>query len=91
MGEPAQYIPNPNVVSTELDDAESVLLDLNTRRYYTLNETGVVIWQQLKDGKSIREVAVAVASRFDITADEATTFVEVFVSSLEQEGLVSRA
>ena len=85
------YRPNQNVVVTELDDDESVLLDLNTRRYYTVNETGVLIWTQLKEGKGIREICNVVAGEFEISADDASTFVEVFISSLEKEGLVTKA
>jgi hypothetical protein len=84
------YKPNQNVVVTELDDDESVLLDLNTRRYYTVNETGVLIWAQLKEGKGILEICNVVAGEFEISADDASTFVEVFISSLEKEGLVTK-
>jgi hypothetical protein len=40
-----------DVVVTELDgENESVLLHLGTKKYYTLNETGVRIWQLLGEG-----------------------------------------
>lgn len=87
----SSYIPNPSVVSTELDDDESVLLDLNTRRYYTLNETGVVIWRHISDGRSIDEVKSAVLERFEVSVEEAESCVVEFVTNLEKEGLVSRA
>lgn len=90
MSATQKYRPNQNVVVTELDDDESVLLDLNTRRYYTVNETGILIWSQLKEGKGVHDICKAVAGEFEISADDATTFVEVFITSLEKEGLVTK-
>ena len=47
------YRPNPDVIATTLEDSESVLLDVKTRRYYSLNETGTRIWELLTDGQAV--------------------------------------
>ena len=40
--------PHPEVVDTELDADETVLLHLEKKTYYCLNPTGTRIWQGLK-------------------------------------------
>ena len=42
--------PHPEVVDTELDRGEVVLLHLESTTYYSLNPTGGRIWQGLKRG-----------------------------------------
>ena len=39
--------PHPQVLFTEIDDGSGVLLHLDTKFYYTLNATGVVVWKAL--------------------------------------------
>ena len=51
MAEP-RYRTNPNVIYTKLDDAEAVLLDVQTQMYYSVNETGLIIWELL--GERVR-------------------------------------
>lgn len=83
-----RYKPNPNVVATTLEDAESVLLDLNSRRYYTLNETGTRIWQLLSDGRPTSEIAGVLTTEFDVTEEEAREHVHALVSDLQVDGLI---
>jgi len=84
-----RYIHNPNIVSTEMDDEESVLLDLTTRRYFTLNPTGAVIWERIVAGDDLDAIVNAVTEAFEIDAQSALPYVELFLSSLEKEGLIS--
>ena len=83
-----KYIPNPDVVSTELEDSESVLLNLKTRVYFSINETGSTIWNALVDGQSVVEIAATVTSEYEISEVEALIHVEAFLSGLAENGLV---
>src|SRR5262249_55613632 len=49
--------PRPEVVDTELDDGEMVLLHLESKTYYTLNLTGLRIWQGLKAGLTLQTIS----------------------------------
>ena len=62
---------DPDVVVTELDDNEAVLLHLGTKMYYTLNETGTRIWQLLSERNSISEVCEKIQKEYDILPDAA--------------------
>ena len=45
-----QVRPYSEVVDTELDTGETILLQLESTTYYSLNTTGTRIWQGLKRG-----------------------------------------
>jgi hypothetical protein len=79
---------NENVTFTELDDAESVLLHLKTRRYFSLNETGTLIWQQLRQGKEVDEIAALLEQQYELDTAEALKHVKTFLDRLVQDGLL---
>jgi coenzyme PQQ synthesis protein D (PqqD) len=80
--------PHPSLVFTRLDDNEAVLLHLDTKRYYTLNETGARIWELLQHGRCAQEIARALQDDYAITDEEAMPVLLAFVDELQQEGLV---
>jgi len=87
----ASYRPKSNVVSTEIDDEESVLLSLDTQQYYSLNETGSRIWALLSDGHDADDIASAITEEWATTHEEALEYVQAFLQELSQAGLVEEA
>ena len=51
-----------HVVVTDFDGGEGILVDLNTKRYFQLNETAMIVWRGLEQGKSINEIVLDVTS-----------------------------
>ena len=49
--------PSAAVVDAELQDGEAVLLHLDHKSYYSLNLTGMRIWQALKAGLQLADVS----------------------------------
>lgn len=82
------YRPSADVVSTQLDEEESVLLSLETQQYYSLNETGSRVWELLSDGQDVDAIATAITEEWEVTYDEALDYVESFLEELSEEGLV---
>lgn len=80
--------PHPSLVFTRLDDAEAVLLHLDTKRYYTLNETGSRIWELLQQGRCTQEIARSLLNDYAVTDEEAMPMLLSFVDELQQEGLL---
>jgi hypothetical protein len=80
--------PNPQVVETELDPGETVLLHLEHSTYFTLNSTGTCIWQGLKQGLSLREVSQRLQHRFTVEAEDADRSVMTLVQELAAHKLV---
>jgi hypothetical protein len=82
------YSPHPDVVSTQIDEGESVLLSLETQQYYSLNETGSRIWDLLSEGHDAKTIALEITKEWDATPDEALEHVRSFLQELNDEGLV---
>lgn len=83
--------PHPSLVFTQLDDTEAVLLHLDTKRYYTLNETGTRIWELLQQSRNAQEIALALQDNYALTDQEALPLLLAFVDELLQEGLVQQS
>jgi hypothetical protein len=83
-------LPNPQVLFTEIDDGSGVLLHLDTKFYYTLNRTGVVVWKALRDRTADSEIALGerVAAIFRVEPGEAARDVAALVEELLADGLL---
>lgn len=81
------FVVNPDVVYTKLGDHEAVLLNLKTQVYYTLNETGVVVWEMLREPRSIEQLASTLTEGYEVTLEEADTLTRDFVERLAHDGL----
>ncbi len=83
-----KYQVNSQVVSTELDPTEAVLLHLDNQRYYTLNETGWLIWKHLKKGLALQQITNEMQNEFDVDQSKAEESVREIISELESERLI---
>ncbi|RJQ47193.1 MAG: PqqD family protein [Nitrospiraceae bacterium] len=78
---------NPSVVCTELDEG-AVLLNLDTRYYFNLNETGLRIWQIMDECQHPVAIAEKLACEYDVTVERSTASVVSLMRDLEKEGLI---
>ena len=53
-----------HVVATDFDGGEGVLVDLNTKKYYQLNETAMLIWRGLSQNKPVQDIIAEVQPKF---------------------------
>ena len=92
MTEPRLPTPNPQVLFTELDDGTGVLLHLDTKFYYALNATAVVVWKSLAEGLSDRgSVAARLAASFRVEPDVADRDVALVIEEMLSDGLLLAA
>lgn len=80
--------PHDHVVFTDFEGGEGVLVDLNTKRYYQLNETAALVWRALEQGKSAREVVEELTAVYDVTREHAAESVERLLRSFQSNKLV---
>jgi hypothetical protein len=83
-------VPGKHVVVTDFDGGEGILVDLNTKKYYQLNETAMVVWKGLEQGMTTGEIAVDLTSNYEVALDRATVSVERIVDNFQNYKLVSR-
>ena len=81
--------PDANVVFTEMENGESVLLHLGTNEYFSLNETGTLIWKGISDDRNLGEIGKELEKTFDVTNEQATQSVMRLVDEIVAQKLVS--
>jgi len=81
--------PFDHVIFTDLDGAEGVLVDLNTKQYFQLNETASLIWRGLSRGTPLADIAKEMTELYDVTLDHALTSVEAAVARFRAHHLVT--
>ena len=78
-----------NVIATEQADT-TILLNLRSGRYYTLNPVSRFIWRALASGTSTEGIVTLLCTEFDATDEEVTKDVHEFFERLLAEKLVRR-
>jgi Coenzyme PQQ synthesis protein D (PqqD) len=80
--------PYEHVISTEFDGGEGVLVDLRTKKYFQLNESGMLIWRGLENGRTLSEIVSDLTDTYEVSAESANASFDRFVSSLKASRLV---
>ena len=78
-----ELTPGKHVVATDFDGGEGILVDLNTKKYYQLNETAMVVWKGLEKGKSMGEIVADITSTYEVPTDHATSSVQRIVDNFQ--------
>ena len=76
-------IPGKHVVATDFDGGEGILVDLNTKKYYQLNETAMAVWKGLEKGKTMGEIVADITSSYEVPTDKATLSVQRIVDNFQ--------
>jgi hypothetical protein len=80
---------SPDVQGTTME-GETILLDLSTGRYYTLNRLGSVIWEHCNGHSTISDIHAVLCDRFEVAPDRALCDLVALVNQLVQEGLLQQ-
>jgi hypothetical protein len=78
---------HPEVVYSEMEDG-AVLLNLESRFYYSLDAAGLEVWKAVDEAAGPADLVRALLTRFDATEDVADARVRQFVAALQAERLV---
>lgn len=76
-----------DVVSAVLDDGV-VVLHLGTKRYYSLNETGALVWRLLESRAGRAEIVAELGRAFEVEAAAAAAAVDRLLAELVAERLL---
>lgn len=80
---------NPDVVSTTLENGDTVLMHMGTASYFTLNPTGTHIWRLLTQGCSPSAIATQLVATYDVSEQQATASVHALLAQLADQQLVT--
>ena len=84
-----QLTPHDHIVFTEFDGSEGILVDLNTKKYYQLNETATLIWKGIANKAPIVEIANSLTTCYEVTPEDAHRNVQAIVQQLQDYKLVN--
>jgi hypothetical protein len=82
------FVPEEHVVFTEFDAGDGVLVDLNTKKYFQLNETAALVWRCLEDGLSHEEIVGRITSAYEVGREHASESVRRVLENLRDFKLV---
>ena len=80
--------PHSEVIAREIDEEEMVLLHIETQVYFSLNVTGLRIWDGVHRGLSFGEISQELIENFDVEEQKARTSVLRLISELSQRNLI---
>jgi hypothetical protein len=84
-------VPHDHVIYTDLDGVEGVLVDLNTRQYFMLNETASLIWRGLTKRTPLGDIAREITDVYDVSLEHAQSSVETAVDQFLAHDLLDHA
>ena len=80
--------PSGDVIFTEVEGDDAVLLHLGTRKYFSLNETGVFIWRMMSNGHSLKEISTRLQDDYSISFEKASQSVLSIAGELLKNKLI---
>lgn len=89
----AIYAPSEDVVARKIED-ELIIVPLAAGigdmedELFTLNETGVIIWERLDGQKSLKDVVKEISQEFDAPAEKIANDIKGFVEELLRRGML---
>lgn len=82
------YIPHDHIVFTALDGGEGVLVDLNSKRYYVLNETAMLVWQSLEKQKPFPTLVEELTTVYEVTTEHASNSIRQLLEQFNSHQLL---
>ena len=82
-------VPHAHVVFTDLDGAEGVLVDLDTKQYFQLNATASFIWRGLTQGTAATDIARGMTEAFEVSLEDAQASVDAAIHDFISYRLVA--
>lgn len=81
-------MPRKQIVSTLFDDGDGVLVDLNSRRYFQLNESAMMVWTGLEKGHAVPEIVNEITFTFSVSPEDAKKSVEKILRDFQANNLL---
>lgn len=86
----ARVRSNPRCLLTELGDGTGVILHLDTKFYFNINDTGVFVWKLLaKQEHSASEIAARLSDEFDVSPLDAERDARLLLTELDEHRMLA--
>ncbi len=85
------YSIDPKRAISETLDGETIIIDLDTGAYYSLNGTGSLFWSGVQSGFSLGQIAEMLGEKYEAGAPAISAAVSGFAALLEADNLIAKA
>lgn len=82
-----RYRPTSDALFATLSDG-AVVLDIQTKKYFSLNDTGARIWALIREGLNTNDIVSVLLGEYDVSASAAREAVSALVASLASQRLI---
>ncbi len=88
MMELKQSVTVSETVFAQEVDGEMVLLDMNSEKYFGLDDIGTAIWQAMEKSGSLDEIFVSLQEQYEVEPEILKKDLLDFVEKLQEKGIV---
>ena len=81
---------NPGQITADME-GETVMMSLDTSRYYNLGKTGSVIWGMIENSVPAGEIVSNLMKEYDVPREQCEAEVIAFLEDLLKEKLIETA
>jgi hypothetical protein len=87
-------LPDNNFVLSERVNwrdvkGETVVLNIESGVFYTLNEVGRFIWELIADGHNFESITSQITNRFEVSPEQSRDDAEKFITRLVEENVLT--
>ncbi|MFC1638852.1 PqqD family protein [Patescibacteria group bacterium] len=88
MGDKQTYKTNDAKVISEVLDGETILINLETGNYYSMNDTGSTVWKLLQVGSGVDGMKAALVAGYEVDDSAAAKDLQAFLDTLQADELI---
>lgn len=76
------------IILTEFEDGEGVLIDVRKKKYYRLNETALLIWRGLTQGLTTASILTQITTQYEVTQAQAHSHFAALVQDFQTRDIL---
>ena len=88
MSSQTRYRINAPHVISEIIEGEAVILNFESGSYYSLNESGMTVWEHLQRNTSEQYILLSLQKRYDVAGDTVAKDLKELLRQLSSEQLI---
>jgi hypothetical protein len=82
------YKINESKAISETIDGETIIINLETGYYYSVNNTATIIWNEIKENRSIRSISQHFLNHYEVDTDTAEKSIAEIISFFLKDDLI---
>jgi len=83
-----RYTINESIAISETIDGETIIINLETGYYYSINKTATVIWNEFRENNSISNILKYFLDHYDVNKDTAEKSITDIINLLLKDYLI---